>query len=56
MKKVVIAGSTKLQNEINNWKTFFESQNYQVLDYPKKIDKEHFTKLYPNIYKDFFPI
>ena len=54
MKKIVIAGSAKLQKEINNWIQIFESNNYEVLDYPKKIEKEKFIKLYPNVHKSFF--
>ena len=32
MKKIVIAGSAKLQKEINNWIQIFESNNYEVLN------------------------
>ena len=39
MKKVVIAVSAKLQKEVNKWIDFFESKNYEVLDYPKKLKK-----------------
>lgn len=53
MKKVVIAGSAKLQNDINYWKEKF-SNNYEILDYPKAIEKERFMELYPNVHKEFF--
>lgn len=36
MKKVVIVGSAKLQNEVNKWLEVFEKKNYKILDYPKK--------------------
>ena len=54
MKKVVIAGSAKLQKEINKWLKIFESKNYEILDYPRKIEQERFIELYPSIHKTFF--
>lgn len=54
MKKVVIAGSAKLQDDINYWKEKFSNNNYEVLDYPKAIEKERFMELYPSVHKEFF--
>ena len=54
MKKVVIAGSAKLQKEINKWLKIFESKNYEILDYPREIEQERFIELYPSIHKTFF--
>ena len=54
MKKVVIVGSAKLQNNINYWKEKFSNNNYEILDYPKAIEKEKFMELYPNVHKEFF--
>ncbi len=54
MKKVVIAGSAKLQNDINCWKQKFSDAHYEVLDYPKAIESEKFLELYPTVHKDFF--
>ena len=54
MKKVVIVGSVKLQNDINYWKQKFSDNNYEILDYPKAIEKEKFMELYPNVHKEFF--
>ena len=54
MKKVVVAGSAKLQNDINYWKQKFSDNNYEILDYPKAIEKEKFIELYPNVHKEFF--
>ena len=54
MKKVVIVGSAKLQNNINYWKEKFSNNNYEILDYPKAIEKERFMELYPNVHKKFF--
>ncbi len=53
MKKVVIAGSAKLQKELDKWLKFFESKNYEILDYPKFIEESKFIELYPNIHTEF---
>ena len=54
MKKVVISGSAKLQDSINYWINYFENKGYNILDYPRPIEKEKFMELYPKIHKDFF--
>ncbi|MBQ9834592.1 MAG: hypothetical protein IJO33_05340 [Bacilli bacterium] len=54
MKKIVIAGSAKLQKQINDWIVRFKNNNYEVLDYPKPINKNDFMQLYPKIHKSFF--
>ena len=54
MKKVIIAGSAKLQDKIECWKNFFESKNYTILDHPKVIEKAKFNEVYPNRHKEFF--
>ena len=53
-EKIVIAGSSKLQDKVNYWVEYFKNNDYDVLDYPKPIYKEQFIKLYPNIHKEFF--
>ncbi len=53
MKKIVIAGSAKLQKEVNKWINIFESNNYEILDYPKAIEESKFMELYPNIHTKF---
>ena len=53
MKKIVIAGSAKLQKEVNRWLEFFKKNNYEILDYPKSIEEQRFMELYPNIYIEF---
>ncbi len=53
MKKIVIAGSAKLQKEVNKWINIFESNNYEILDYPRAIEESKFMKLYPNIHIEF---
>ena len=53
MKKVVIAGSAKLQKEVNKWIEIFKNNNYEVLDYPKPIKSSMFMELYPDIHIEF---
>ena len=45
MKKVVIAGSAKLQKEINIWLDYFTKKLWNI----KVIDEQKFMNLYPNI-------
>ena len=54
MKRVVISGSAKLQDSINFWIKYFENKGFNILDYPRPIEKEKFMELYPKIHKDFF--
>ena len=53
MKKIVIAGSAKLQKEVEKWINFFESNNYEILDYPRAIEESKFMELYPDIHTEF---
>ena len=53
MKKIVISGSAKLQKEIDKWINFFESNDSEILDYPKAIEESKFMELYPNIHTEF---
>ena len=55
MKKVVISGSVKNQDQIQKWVKYWEEKDgYMVLDYPKLIPAEDFEEKYPDVYKDFF--
>ena len=54
MKKVVISGSSKLQNKVSKWVEHFSSLGYEVLDYPKLIKEENYIKELPKIYEDFY--
>ena len=40
MKKIVISGSSKLQEELITWKKYFEQKGYEVIDYPNKLVKK----------------
>ncbi len=53
MKKVVIVWSTSLQDKISLWLKYWNN-NYDVIAYPKKIEKEFFLEKYPNIHINFF--
>lgn len=53
LKKVVIAGSASLQDEATKWLKYYENLNYEILDYPRAIDKESFMELYPKVHIDF---
>jgi hypothetical protein len=53
-KKVVIAGSTSLQEKVLYWKKFWENQGYCVTNYPAQINKENFSEEYPKVHTDFF--
>ncbi len=53
--KIVIAGSAKLQTEINQWVQYWSNQpDCEVLNFPKQIPSENFEKLYPNVHTSFF--
>ena len=55
MKKLIISGSSKLQDRINYWHGFFEGQGYEVLDFPTTIpfDAEHATEI-TDIYTSYY--
>lgn len=54
MKKIVISGSAKLREKIDYWVDYFTNNDYEVLDYPKNINKETFLDLYPTVHKEFY--
>lgn len=54
MNKIVISGSSSLQDKVNYWREYFKNKNYEILDYPKPIEKENYEKELPKIYKDFY--
>lgn len=54
MKKVVISGSSKLQDKVSYWLNYFKNNNYEILDYPKLIEQENYVKELPKIYKEFY--
>ena len=44
MKKVVISGSSKLQDKVNYWLKYFKNKNYEIIDYPKFVELENYEK------------
>lgn len=54
MKNVVISGSSKEQEKINKWINYFESHNYNILDYPRPIEKDKFLEIYPKVHTEYF--
>lgn len=52
MKKIVISGSASLQNEINALRAELATK-YEILDFPKPIAEKEFTKIYPQVLKNF---
>ena len=54
MKKVVISGSSKLQDKCNYWINHFTNKQYEILDYPKLVKQENYAKDLPGIYNTFY--
>ena len=54
MKKIVISGSSKLQNKVKYWLEHFKGLGYEILDYPKLIEPENYSEELPKVYKDFY--
>lgn len=54
MKKIVISGSSKLQDKVNYWRDHFKNNDYKILDYPKFIEQDDYIQELPKIYKDFY--
>ncbi len=54
MKKIVISGSSKLQNKVDYWLEHFKNKNYEILDYPKLIEQDNYVKELPQVYKKFY--
>lgn len=53
-KSIVIGASSKIQTEIEEWVRYFESNDYNVLNYPKNIENSVFMDVYPGVHKRFF--
>ena len=54
MKKIVISGSSKLQDKVNYWLNFFKNKNYEILDYPRLIEQDKYKEELPLVYKNFY--
>lgn len=54
MKKVVISGSSKLQDKVKFWISYFEEKGYEIIDYPKYVAEDNYIRDLPSIYKNFY--
>ncbi len=54
MKKIVISGSSKLQDKVNYWLDYFKNKKYEIIDYPKFIEHDNYEKELAKVYKDFY--
>lgn len=53
-QKIVISGSSKLQDKIDYWVKYFENKGYEILDYPKYTKPEDYNEVLPTRYKEFY--
>ena len=53
-EKIVISGSSKLQDKVEYWISYFKNLNYEILDYPKYTEPSEYEKTLPKIYKNFY--
>lgn len=55
MKKLIIAGSSKLQERAAYWRGYFEGRGYEIIDYPSAISSEgNYAENLTDIYVSFF--
>lgn len=55
MKKLIIAGSSKLQERAAYWRGYFEGRGYEIIDYPSAISSEgDYAENLTDIYVSFF--
>lgn len=57
MKKLIIAGSSKLQERAAYWRGYFEGRGYEVIDYPAVVSSEgdyaeNLTDIYCSYYQN----
>lgn len=57
MKKLIIAGSSKLQERAAYWRGYFEGRGYEVIDYPVAVSSEgdyaeNLTDIYCSYYQN----
>ncbi len=57
MKKLVIAGSSKLQERAAYWRGYFEGRGYDVIDFPSSVSTEgdyaeNLTDIYTSFYQN----
>lgn len=57
MKKLIIAGSSKLQERAAYWRGYFEGRGYEIIDYPVPVSEEgdyaeNLTDIYVSFYQN----
>lgn len=57
MKKLIIAGSSKLQERAAYWRGYFEGRGYEVIDFPSPVSEEgdyatNLTDIYVSFYQN----
>ncbi len=57
MKKLIISGSSKLQERAAYWRGYFEGRGYEVIDYPGPVsasedESENLTDVYTSFYQN----
>ena len=50
MKKIVISGSTKLEDKVNYWIDYFTNEGYEILDRPRQKNPDDIPGNYVNFY------
>ena len=51
---MVIVGSASLYEKIEQWKSYWENQDFQVVNFPAPIPEETFLTDYPMVHTRFF--
>jgi hypothetical protein len=55
VKKVVIAGSSSLKEEMKTWVDYWNKKpDHFVIDWPQTIDEKKFVEQYPKTHKSFY--
>lgn len=55
MKKLIISGSSKLQERAAYWRGYFEGRGYEIIDYPGQITSgDHLAENLSDVFVSFF--
>lgn len=54
LQNLVIIGSASLQEKISHWKKYWESEGFEITDYPRAISEENFLRDYSSAHEKFF--
>ncbi len=53
-KKIVISGSSSLEDKVKFWTNYFTKKGYEILDFPKLINQEEYMTKLPKVYYNFY--